>query len=67
MGGRNNDIQDGPLTSWSEREIERLRKRERKYSIHQFIVWPLKLYSLFMYIQERRRDYTKAPAELMAF
>ena len=54
----------------SERERERLRERERegeKILIHQFIVWPLKLCSLFMYIQERRRDYTKAPAELMAF
>lgn len=65
MGRRYNDIKDMPLTS--QRERERMRKRERKYFIHQFIIWPLKLYSLCMYIQEQRRDYTKAPADLLTY
>lgn len=59
------------LSLHGESEIERLWRGERerrKYSIHQFIVWPLRLGRLFfMYNQECRRDRTKAPAELMVF
>lgn len=57
----------GPSLYRAMGERERVRKRGREYFIHQFIIWPFKLHSLFMYIQEHRRDYTKAPAELMVF
>lgn len=49
------------------RARERERVEREKIVIHQFIVWPLNLCSLFVDIQECRKYYTKAPTGLMVF